>query len=417
MGALSIPVQADFANLSAAAPDTMLANTLGALGVVAGIALGIVYRNLTDSREKLRKTADTTDSELRAVLTMTNDAVLLLDHRATIRGANPAAEELFGQSIDTLVGEDLKTLISHPMNIAELVRSGPACFDSATTSGDKTPVEITLSEVYRSKGASFLALIRDGNVHASTQMKPVEHPDLSAPVCKFSHDLNNVLTGIIGNLSLILMTATPDAVTTERVTGAKRSAIRAQELNRKLLALAKGEIDEAEKSAAPAPPVSTILPMPSLMILPETPAEPAAPAASLTNRTYRLLVLDDEEAICELIHSALGMDGYDVTEAYTAEDAIRACEKAVSEGRPFDLVISDLSLPGGISGEDAVRRMHEIDPKLKAIVSSGYDSDPVMSRFQDHGFCAAISKPYDINKLCRVVASTVKSNENQRMTA
>ena len=80
-------------------------------------------------------------------------------------------------------------------------------------------------------------------------------------------------------------------------------------------------------------------------------------------------------------------------------------------------MISDLSLPGGISGEDAVRRMHEIDPKLKAIVSSGYDSDPVMSRFQDHGFCAAISKPYDINKLCRVVASTVKSNENQRMTA
>jgi CheY-like chemotaxis protein len=382
---------------------------------------------MSESRETLKKKADTADAELRAVLTMTDDAVLLLDSRTTIRGANPAAEELFGKSIDDLVGEELQRLIAHPLNLPELTRSGPALFKSTTSQpGEKAKIDIVLSEVHFSKGTSFLALIRDENAAPKEVAETERVPDLSAPVGKFCHDLNNVLTGIIGNLSLILMTAPPDATTSERITGAKRSAIRAQELNRKLLALAKGEDSglDAPFEATPAKP--TIVPIPSMMKTEPAPAKAesvksqrldAPPTRSATEAKPRVLVLDDEEAICALIAAALGSMGYDVVEANDADQAIKACEEAAKSGQRFELVISDLSLPGELSGEEAVRRMKQIDPELKAIVSSGYDSDPVMSKFRDHGFCAAISKPYDISKLGRVVTNALKAEEEQRKTA
>ena len=71
------------------------------------------------------------------------------------------------------------------------------------------------------------------------------------------------------------------------------------------------------------------------------------------------------------------------------------------------MVISDLTIPGGMGGEEAVRRLHEIDPDVKAIVSSGYAMDPVMSEFRAHGFCAMIAKPYEIASLGRVVAEVL----------
>ena len=104
----------------------------------------------------------------------------------------------------------------------------------------------------------------------------------------------------------------------------------------------------------------------------------------------RILVLDDEEAICALVTCALAPLGYEVVEAYDCESAIEYFREAVQQGRKFNVVISDLTIPGSMNGTDAVARMREIDPGLKAIVSSGYATDPVMSCFKDHGFCAMI---------------------------
>lgn len=409
--ALAVPIHPNFAIANPLGGDPLMANVLAGLGILAGLALGLVYRSMSASHETLKKQADTTDAELRAVLTMTDDAVLLLDGQSVIRGANPAAEELFGRPLEELVGEELQKLITHPLNLAELTRSGPASFKSTTQGSDRTTVDIILSEVNLTRGTSFLALVRDENSKAPEHIEKPPVLELAGPVSKFAHDLNNLLTAMIGNLSLVLMTAPPDKVTTERITGAKRSAIRAQELNRKLLALAKGEDVATEETYIVGP---AIVPIPSMMTTP--PQEVAKPASSPNSGNPRVLVLDDEEAICALISTALGDLGYDVTEANDAEQAIKACEEAVASGRKFELVISDLSLPGNMTGQDAVRRMRELDPDLKSIVSSGYDSDPVMSRFRDHGFCAAISKPYDISKLGRVVSEVIE-DEEKRQTA
>ncbi|MDP9292150.1 MAG: response regulator, partial [Verrucomicrobiota bacterium] len=119
--------------------------------------------------------------------------------------------------------------------------------------------------------------------------------------------------------------------------------------------------------------------------------------------TGRVLVLDDEEVICALVSHALAPLGYDVTEATDALSAIRFYEDGMKSGNPFDLVITDLTIPGGMGGAEALKKLREIDPKVKAIVSSGYAMDPVMSRYKEYGFSGMIAKPYEIADLGHVV--------------
>ncbi len=376
-------------------PDSMILRVIAILGVIAGVALGVVYRKMSAARDQLTKRVDAAEAELRAVLTMTDEAMLLLDSSAFIRSVNPAAEEIFGRSAQDLIGEELGNLIAHPMNLAELSKHGPSLFTSTTTqAGTRERVEVVISEVHLSRGNTYLVIVRSGTNSAGV-------PDLTAPVAKFSHDLNNVLTTITGNLSLILRTSSPDPVTMERITGAKRAALKAQELNRKLLLQSQGEDDE--------PAMSTIVQMPT-----PVPTLPVAAPHEPHTAHRRVLVLDDETEICALISTVLAPLGYEVTEAYDTHQAIFACEEAMKVGKPYELVISDLSLPDGISGEETVRRMKMMIPGLKAIVSSGHDADPVMINFHLHGFCAAIPKPYDISKLGHIISKALEADPKRK---
>ena len=121
----------------------------------------------------------------------------------------------------------------------------------------------------------------------------------------------------------------------------------------------------------------------------------------------RVLILDDEEAICMLVTCALEPFGYEVTETNDGADAIIAYQSAMEEGRPYALVISDLTIPGGMGGQETIKRLLELDPDVCAIVSSGYASDPVVSRFEDFGFRGMIAKPYEIDALGRKVAEVL----------
>jgi CheY-like chemotaxis protein len=121
----------------------------------------------------------------------------------------------------------------------------------------------------------------------------------------------------------------------------------------------------------------------------------------------RVLVLDDEEAICMLVTCALEPLGYTVTETNDGTQAIAAYEKAMQEGKPYDLFISDLTIPGGMGGQETIKRLLQIDPDIRAIVSSGYANDPVMSRYEEYGFSGMIAKPYEIDALGRKVSEVL----------
>jgi len=339
---------------------------------------------------------------------MTDEAVLVLEPDGTVRTANPASEEIFGRPLDQFAGTPLDDLIGQPLSLTELTKNGPVNFETTAKRqcGEYTGVEMLLSPVEFGGRTSYVALIHESKAATqSTDSATQAAPDLSEPVERFTHDLNNELTTIMGNLSLILMSSPSDPANHERLVGAKRTAARAHTLSRNLQALASGEDVELQTVELPPATTPTIVRMPAPnAAAPHTPAQSGKPAAP---QKPRILILDDEEAICALLVTALNAMGFDVTEATSVRLALQACETALSEGKPFDLVISDLSLPGEMSGKDAVARIRNIIPEVKAILSSGYDADPIMSDCRSHGFDAAIAKPYDIAKLSRIVRETL----------
>ena len=147
----------------------------------------------------------------------------------------------------------------------------------------------------------------------------------------------------------------------------------------------------------------------------QTTAAETAPPAVAQPGNNRVLVLDDEEAICMLVTCALEPLGYEVTETQDGLVALEKYADAMRSGRKYDLVISDLTMPGRMSGQEAIKRLRELDPDVRAIVSSGYANDPVMSRFQEFGFTGMIAKPYEIDALGRKVAEIMAQAPAQRV--
>ena len=123
-----------------------------------------------------------------------------------------------------------------------------------------------------------------------------------------------------------------------------------------------------------------------------TPEEPSA-------RTGRILLMDDEEMIRDLGHRILSRLEYDTELAADGNEAIEMYQKAMDAGKPFEIVILDLTVKGGLGGKDAAKKILKINPHAKVIVSSGYSNDPVMTKFREYGFIGALPKPYNIKDL------------------
>jgi len=119
--------------------------------------------------------------------------------------------------------------------------------------------------------------------------------------------------------------------------------------------------------------------------------------------TGHILVMDDEEMVLELARNMLNILGYTSSLSRNGEEALAFYQKALENGKPFDLVIMDLTIPGGMGGKEAINRIRELDPSVKAIVSSGYSNDPIMSAPTHNGFSGCIEKPYTLEKLSRVL--------------
>jgi len=109
----------------------------------------------------------------------------------------------------------------------------------------------------------------------------------------------------------------------------------------------------------------------------------------------RVLVMDDEEMLRNLAEKMLEKLGYAVETAKDGMEAIEFYKKQKDLGQPFDAVILDLTIKGGMGGEQTIQELLKINPDVKAIVCSGYFNDPVMSNFEKYGFMGALAKPYE----------------------
>jgi len=113
----------------------------------------------------------------------------------------------------------------------------------------------------------------------------------------------------------------------------------------------------------------------------------------------KILVMDDEAIVRDVTGQILKHLGYDAEFAGDGSEAIELYRKAKESGKPFDLVIMDLTVPGGMGGKEAIHWLIEIDPDVRAIVSSGYSDNLVMSDFRQYGFKGVVAKPYKIQQL------------------
>jgi len=120
-------------------------------------------------------------------------------------------------------------------------------------------------------------------------------------------------------------------------------------------------------------------------------------------QSARILVMDDEKMICDLLTKMLEKGGYSVETADGGRQAIEKYKQALDAGNPFDIVIMDLTIPGGIGGKEAIKGILKIHPEARVVVSSGYANDPVMANYAAYGFSGIAAKPYTRDKLLEVL--------------
>ncbi len=124
-----------------------------------------------------------------------------------------------------------------------------------------------------------------------------------------------------------------------------------------------------------------------------------------TGHPLKILLMDDEKLMRNMVSQMLHRLGYQVAVASDGAEAIQIFKDAKERGEPFDMVILDLTVKGGMGGLQALKELQQYDPQTRAIVSSGYSQDPVIASFKQYGFCGAITKPYSLQKLREVLDS------------
>ncbi len=127
--------------------------------------------------------------------------------------------------------------------------------------------------------------------------------------------------------------------------------------------------------------------------------------AIATAQKLKILIMDDEEMVRDAAKSILEASGHEVLVAKEGSEAIGIYQDKLMGNDAFDLLIMDLTVPGGLGGKEAIREILSIDPDAKAVVASGYSADPIMANFRQHGFVAALAKPFGMKKLNDLINS------------
>ncbi|MCP5004318.1 MAG: response regulator [Planctomycetes bacterium] len=144
--------------------------------------------------------------------------------------------------------------------------------------------------------------------------------------------------------------------------------------------------------------------------LSETQAEDGMDTGLLSG-SGKVLLMDDNYPIRETTRGLIKKMGYDVATAREGSETIMLYKKAKESGEPFDVVILDLTTPNGMGGVETINNLLKIDPGVKAIVSSGYYNDPIMTDFKEHGFCNVIPKPYREQDLSSILHDVITKAE------
>jgi len=208
---------------------------------------------------------------------------------------------------------------------------------------------------------------------------------------KIAHDINNMLSSALANIQLSRRSCPHKEQVLEHLDNAETSVLRARDHSRQLLA-SVGTPD----TAPAAGPKKTGRKTAGR----EDKKRPAA--------RYRILLMDDEESILSATSDMLTFLGHEVTVAENGDLAASLYRKAGENGFPFDAVILDITVPGGKGAGETLPLLRNIDPQVRAIVSSGYATHPLVTGFAANGFVSALVKPYGFKELEDALARAFK---------
>jgi two-component system cell cycle sensor histidine kinase/response regulator CckA len=128
----------------------------------------------------------------------------------------------------------------------------------------------------------------------------------------------------------------------------------------------------------------------------------------LKARAGSVLVMDDEGWLRDTLKQALEQIGFVVVLAGDGQEAVQLFSQAKAASRPFDVVILDLTVRGGMGGRDALHALRKLDPAVRAVAMSGYSADEVLQDYARHGFKAALAKPFDYETLHQMMARVLE---------
>jgi CheY-like chemotaxis protein len=147
------------------------------------------------------------------------------------------------------------------------------------------------------------------------------------------------------------------------------------------------------------------------ILLPASPDKEAMPRIeekAANTGTGTVLIMDDDKILLDVGAMMLSHLGYKAILCEDGKEMLEIYKQAILGKQPIDLVIMDLTIPGGMGGKKAISKLLEIDPDAVAIVASGYSNDPVMANFQNYGFKAALCKPFQLGELAAVVSTLLR---------
>ena len=156
------------------------------------------------------------------------------------------------------------------------------------------------------------------------------------------------------------------------------------------------ELRRALEAATAAPPTGDLSGRPAT-----TSVSPTRGVSQSVPR--RVLLLEDDLLVRDILRRNLELSGLQVVETGDGRETLQLYHEALQQGHPYELVILDLTIPEGMGGAETMQHLRSMDPKVVAIVSSGYRDDPIMSNPRHYGFAAALPKPYQREALLQMV--------------
>jgi len=123
----------------------------------------------------------------------------------------------------------------------------------------------------------------------------------------------------------------------------------------------------------------------------------------------RIMIVDDEEAIREIMTLFLKRDGHDITAISSGSEAVKNFKSNINSGTPFDLVILDANIPGDIGAIEIIESIKKHDPDISAVITSGDSVGGAMKKPEEFGFAKALKKPFKSADLLNLVKNLINN--------